>query len=77
MKLGYKEWTNGNSDRGRKPEFWAAQHDRNVQDHTRSHLRKWSMEIEQKFGQHTTVSLSYEGNHGYHEFVADPGMNGL
>jgi len=37
---------------------------------------KWSMEIEQKLGQHTSFSVSYEGNHGYHEYVGVPGMNG-
>jgi hypothetical protein len=36
---------------------------------------KWSMAIEQKFGQNTSVSVSYEGNHGYHEYVANAAVN--
>ncbi len=36
---------------------------------------KWSMEIEQGIGQHTTFSLSYVGNHGYHETVANAAVN--
>ena len=45
---------------------------------------KWSLAIEQKLGEHTSFSLSYEGNHGYHEYVAnaavnayEPGFSGL
>lgn len=45
---------------------------------------KWSMAIEQKFGEHTSLSVSYEGSHGYHETVMNgavnaylPGFSGL
>jgi hypothetical protein len=36
---------------------------------------KWSLEIEQKFGEHTSFSISYIGNHGYHEYVANAAVN--
>jgi hypothetical protein len=36
---------------------------------------KWSMGIEQKFGEHSSFSLSYEGSHGYHETVANGAVN--
>ena len=36
---------------------------------------KWSMEIEHGFGEHATFSVSYVGNHGYHETVANAAVN--
>ena len=36
---------------------------------------KWSLEVEQGFGQHTKLTVSYVGNHGYHEAVANEAVN--
>ena len=36
---------------------------------------KWSLELQQGLGQHSTFSLSYEGNHGYHEYVSNGALN--
>jgi len=36
---------------------------------------KWSVGIEQKLGEHASVGLNYEGNHGYHEYVANAAAN--
>jgi outer membrane receptor protein involved in Fe transport len=36
---------------------------------------KWSLEVEQGFGQHTKLTLSYVGNHGYHEAVQNAAVN--
>jgi hypothetical protein len=36
---------------------------------------KWSLEIEQKLREHTSFSVSYEGNHGYHETVTNGAVN--
>jgi hypothetical protein len=36
---------------------------------------KWSLEVEQGFGHHGSFSVSYVGNHGYHETVANNSVN--
>jgi len=36
---------------------------------------KWSLEFEQGIGTHTTFSLGYVGNHGYHEYVNNAAVN--
>ena len=36
---------------------------------------KWSLEVEQGFGQHTKFTVSYVGNHGYHEAVQNAAVN--
>ncbi|HEY6387891.1 MAG TPA: TonB-dependent receptor [Candidatus Acidoferrum sp.] len=37
--------------------------------------QKWSLEVQQTFGTHTSVTLGYYGNHGIHEFVQNPSAN--
>jgi hypothetical protein len=37
--------------------------------------QKWSLEVEQGFGRHGSFSVSYVGNHGYHETVPNNGVN--
>jgi hypothetical protein len=36
---------------------------------------KWSLAVEQGWGQHSTLSVSYVGNHGYHETVPIGSVN--
>jgi len=40
-----------------------------------SQYQKWSLEVQQTFGTHTSVTLGYYGNHGIHEFVQNPSAN--
>ena len=37
--------------------------------------QKWSLEVQQRFGTRTSVTLGYYGNHGIHELVQDPSAN--
>lgn len=37
--------------------------------------QKWSLEVHQRFGTNTSVTLGYYGNHGIHEFVQNPSAN--
>jgi hypothetical protein len=37
--------------------------------------QKWSLGIEQGFGQNTSISVQYVGNHGIHELTVDSGVN--
>ena len=36
---------------------------------------QWNLELQHSFGQKTSVNLNYVGNHGYNEFVVNPGFN--
>jgi carboxypeptidase family protein len=36
---------------------------------------QWNLELEHSFGQRTSVTVNYVGNHGYDEFVVNPGFN--
>jgi hypothetical protein len=36
---------------------------------------KWSLEVQKGFGANTSVSVSYVGNHGYHELVQNTSAN--
>ncbi|HXZ12142.1 MAG TPA: carboxypeptidase regulatory-like domain-containing protein [Candidatus Sulfotelmatobacter sp.] len=38
--------------------------------------QKWSLEIERQFGQNTSLSVQYVGNHGIHEYFQNSGING-
>ncbi len=40
-----------------------------------SRYQKWSVEVQQTFGTHTSLTLGYYGNHGIHEFVQNPSAN--
>ena len=37
--------------------------------------QEWNLEFQHGFGQATTLSLNYVGNHGVHEAVQNPGLN--
>ena len=37
--------------------------------------QKWSLEVQQRFGTSTSVTLGYYGNRGIHEFVQNPSAN--
>jgi hypothetical protein len=37
--------------------------------------QEWNLEVQHAFGQRTTLSLNYVGNHGVHEAVQNPGLN--
>ena len=37
--------------------------------------QKWSLEIQKGFGNNTSVSVAYVGNHGIHELIEDPSIN--
>jgi len=37
--------------------------------------QKWSLEVQQRFGARTSLTLGYYGNHGIHEFVQNPSAN--
>jgi hypothetical protein len=36
---------------------------------------QWNFEMQHSFGQRTAVTVNYVGNHGYNEFVINPGLN--
>ena len=38
--------------------------------------QKWSLEVEHQFGQNTSVSLEYVGNHALHIYTQNSGING-
>jgi hypothetical protein len=38
-------------------------------------VRKWSLEIQKGFGNNTSLSIAYAGNHGLHELIVDPSIN--
>lgn len=38
--------------------------------------QKWSLEVEHQFGQNTSVSLQYVGNHAIHIYTQNSGING-
>ena len=37
--------------------------------------QKWSLEVQERFGTRTSVTLGYYGNHGIHELVQNPSAN--
>jgi hypothetical protein len=42
---------------------------------TAPQYQEWNLELQQGFGNRTTLSLNYVGNHGVHEAVQNPGLN--
>jgi hypothetical protein len=41
------------------------------------HYQKWSLGVEHQFGQNTSLSVQYVGNHGIHIFFLNNGINGF
>ncbi|MGA8621919.1 MAG: TonB-dependent receptor [Candidatus Sulfotelmatobacter sp.] len=39
--------------------------------------QEWNLELQQLLGQKTSLTLNYVGNHGVHEVVQNPGLNGF
>src|SRR5579883_312698 len=37
---------------------------------------EWNFEVQHSLGKQVVASLNYVGNHGYHEFIYNPGLNG-
>src|SRR5205823_9495832 len=37
--------------------------------------QRWSLQLQQAFGAHTSLSVGYFGHHGIHELVLNPGAN--
>jgi len=38
---------------------------------------EWNLELQHSFGSKTVLSINYVGNHGYHEFIQNGGLNGF
>jgi hypothetical protein len=39
--------------------------------------QKWSLEVQKGFGANTSLTVGYYGNHGIHELIVDPSLNGF
>ncbi len=39
--------------------------------------QKWSLEVQKTFGADTSLTVGYYGNHGVHELIVDPSLNGF
>jgi hypothetical protein len=49
-----------------------------AQNHSKApQYQKWSLEVERQFGQNTSLSVQYVGNHGIHEYFQNSGINGF
>ena len=73
---GFKTGGSFNSISATVPGFSAPNLAASVNHPKSPQYQKWSLEVDHQFGQNTSVSLQYVGNHAIHIYTQNTGING-